>query len=492
MTDRLGQDVAVQDDLLKQGRKRKRDAGEIPYPLDYSRNLIDYDNFDFRFMYKLTGTLTIHEFEEPPKLVLDLGCGSGLWCIKAAQQWPNSHLIGLDMKDIQPKLEELEKTAHADVLRRVKWVHANMLDRLPFAPNHFDMIRFQGIGLGVPEDEWPSILEEIHRILKPGGVLEIIEEDLIFPTGPLPASAVVLDSPQQLQLPTPHRESSGNLSYRTDASTSNNSLGRSSRSQSNASANQGSAVSNGHSTDQLPPYDDRKSSTVGSRRPHPQDHRMLKATWDELLESRFIAPNPLTILPLYLSATFVDIRSFPLLQVPLPPNSNTPHLSLPQSASTSSRDSIAVPGTSRPSAELRPIHPIQESSKSLIQQWAPMMLARTVQIIVECKEVLWEQYERLFADAPRILDEHDQAQTLQEEFELYFSNWRHDMEDRIQPRRLLEQFKWPEPQVGGDPGWRVWRENLPHTEGFERQPGQDICRRMRCFVGWKADNQPPM
>lgn len=36
----------------------------------------------------MLGRLTVYDFPTPPEGVLDLGCGTGLWCIEAAKQWP--------------------------------------------------------------------------------------------------------------------------------------------------------------------------------------------------------------------------------------------------------------------------------------------------------------------------------------------------------------------------------------------------------------------
>jgi hypothetical protein len=52
-----------------------------------------------------------------------------------------------------------------------------------------------------------------------------------------------------------------------------------------------------------------------------RDHTRLKAAWDAMIDKRFLAPQPLSILPLYLSSTFDNIRPHQHLQVPLPPHS---------------------------------------------------------------------------------------------------------------------------------------------------------------------------
>jgi ubiquinone/menaquinone biosynthesis C-methylase UbiE len=51
--------------------------------------MMDLDIWELMFQtkYYCRNGLTMHHFETPPRLVLDLGCGSGLWIIEAAKQW---------------------------------------------------------------------------------------------------------------------------------------------------------------------------------------------------------------------------------------------------------------------------------------------------------------------------------------------------------------------------------------------------------------------
>ena len=52
---------------------------------------------------------------------------------------------------------------------------------LPFPPKSFDLVRMANLTLAVPRDRWTHLLEEVKRVLRPGGVLEIIDDELFFP-----------------------------------------------------------------------------------------------------------------------------------------------------------------------------------------------------------------------------------------------------------------------------------------------------------------------
>lgn len=47
------------------------------------------------FLMNCCQSLTIHQFTEPPSVVLDLGCGGGYWAIEAAKQWKVRHHLHL-------------------------------------------------------------------------------------------------------------------------------------------------------------------------------------------------------------------------------------------------------------------------------------------------------------------------------------------------------------------------------------------------------------
>ncbi|KAG8726065.1 hypothetical protein FRC12_023740, partial [Ceratobasidium sp. 428] len=107
---------------------------------------------------------------------------------------------------------------HSDLRlnERIRWVHGNFLERLPFDDGEFDLVRCRKIARGVPESKWDALYEEMLRVMKPGAAFEQLEEDLIFPTeiparpAQSPLAAYPNPSPNRA-LPTPPYLSSSSL-----------------------------------------------------------------------------------------------------------------------------------------------------------------------------------------------------------------------------------------------------------------------------------------
>ena len=139
--------------------------------------------------------LTMCQFDRPPAVSLDLGCGNGYWAIEAAMQWkvrtndnttPVSHmrhrparlwdltsmptspscLLFLNIRTSLPA-----SSGFMEICTLSSYVkqficdacHVVSLDGLPFPPSSFDFIRIVNIGLGVPEDE---VINFLHFFLK--------------------------------------------------------------------------------------------------------------------------------------------------------------------------------------------------------------------------------------------------------------------------------------------------------------------------------------
>lgn len=135
--------------------------------------------------------------QNPPKRVLELACGSGLWSslchdFFARRGHPNVSFTGVDIASVAPDLRK----------KGVNWQfkrHDLRKARLPFPDEHFDFVFIKDTGMcSSSPAQQASGLSEPLRVLKPGGILEIWDSDLVFRSLiPNPAPARKLASREQ-------------------------------------------------------------------------------------------------------------------------------------------------------------------------------------------------------------------------------------------------------------------------------------------------------
>ncbi|KDR78877.1 hypothetical protein GALMADRAFT_244511 [Galerina marginata CBS 339.88] len=511
-------------------RRCRRYPGEIPYPIAYSNKMADFDIWDHMFLASYFKSLTMHQFSIPPSVVLDLGCGTGYWVIEAAKKWKDSKVYGFDAAKIQPRLEEMEH--YKPLAQRIEWVHGNFLDGLPFSSNCFDFVRIAGLGLAIPEDEWQAVLEEVHRVMKPGAVLEIIEDDLLFP-----CSSALLQNASSRKSSSSSNSTLQSFDLHKSKSTmfydrSTTSPGRPSLAPSSFHETQ--FIPQTPMSTLLPSFSWQSESDTSTLVPsscstettsdteHPQDHTRLKEAWEAMLSTRFLSSNLLSVLPFYLNSSFVNTKSHAPLLVPLPPNSgNVPTLKTYRSMGTlrnsgSERSigdtllnfeatfsfrSIKTDGVSFRSS-------VSSMQKQSVSAWATMHLAKTVSIVRGCKEAIWNEYKKLYSrDAPYLLsrtapDDEDYLSqphryVVRRAFEVDWKNWEFDMIDRTNmANNLLTHVGWVHtiPDSERDrPDWRTWRGKLDRKSGSDTSGHlitaynpTDSCRSLRVFTGFKG------
>jgi len=98
--------------------------------------------------------------------VLDLGTGGGFWAIDIADEFPEAEVIGVDLAPIQPR--EVPENCTFELCDLDQW-------HLPYPNEHFDIVHARFMHTGI--EHYPRFLHEIARMLRPGGLVVLIEPD---------------------------------------------------------------------------------------------------------------------------------------------------------------------------------------------------------------------------------------------------------------------------------------------------------------------------
>ncbi|KAL3470654.1 S-adenosyl-L-methionine-dependent methyltransferase [Aspergillus californicus] len=107
-------------------------------------------------------------FPPIPRLrrVLDCGYGTGCWAIDVAEQNPDCEVIGVD---IYPHM-------NPDDIPENLWLQVDDLnDTFTFSSNYFDLVHSRLLAAGINRSRWVSYIQDIKRVLKPGGWVQMVE-----------------------------------------------------------------------------------------------------------------------------------------------------------------------------------------------------------------------------------------------------------------------------------------------------------------------------
>ena len=127
---------------------------------------------------------------KPITNVLDLGCSVGISTLElhryfSARQEEKIATVGLDLS---PYMLSVAKTI--DTAEEIsQWQHG-LGEATDFADDSFDLVTMQFVIHELPRQATTKILQEVLRILKPGGVLGIVDNN--------PASPVIQSMPPVL------------------------------------------------------------------------------------------------------------------------------------------------------------------------------------------------------------------------------------------------------------------------------------------------------
>ncbi len=103
--------------------------------------------------------------------ILDLGCGTGEITRRLAQRYPQAQVLGIDILESNLAIARRDSTAFGE---RVTYDVGDAF-ALRQANAHFDLVVCRHMSQAVPN--FGLVLDEIGRVLKPGGWLHLLSED---------------------------------------------------------------------------------------------------------------------------------------------------------------------------------------------------------------------------------------------------------------------------------------------------------------------------
>ncbi|HEX3643294.1 MAG TPA: methyltransferase domain-containing protein [Ktedonobacteraceae bacterium] len=110
--------------------------------------------------------------------VLDVACGPGGWVIEAAQTYPEMSLVGIDINQRMIRYARAQAAAH-HIDNRVEFHVMDALNSLEFPNASFDLVNLRfGVSF-VRTWDWPRLLSELMRVVRPGGVVRLTDEEII-------------------------------------------------------------------------------------------------------------------------------------------------------------------------------------------------------------------------------------------------------------------------------------------------------------------------
>ncbi|KAI9310787.1 S-adenosyl-L-methionine-dependent methyltransferase [Dichotomocladium elegans] len=113
---------------------------------------------------------SVHELLKPNATVVDLGCLNGAWLMDMAPQYRNCQFIGIEASAESLVIPQLLSIPNV----RLE-VASPTAPFVPLPDASVDVCCLRAQSLHFQLDDWDHMLSEAFRILKPGGVLQVVE-----------------------------------------------------------------------------------------------------------------------------------------------------------------------------------------------------------------------------------------------------------------------------------------------------------------------------
>jgi ubiquinone/menaquinone biosynthesis C-methylase UbiE len=127
-----------------------------------------------RFMTKgMGGPLVGVDNLSPMQKVLDIACGPGGWVLDVAFERPDAEITGIDISKIM--IDYANARARTQQRPKATFKVMDITKPLNFADGTFDLVNVRFLFAVLNREQWPTVIAECTRLLRPGGMLRWTE-----------------------------------------------------------------------------------------------------------------------------------------------------------------------------------------------------------------------------------------------------------------------------------------------------------------------------
>ena len=164
-----GSGQPVEDEFLWVEGRRLVNESSYVMPNDVQEtNRLDFQHYLMRHVMQRNYLAPLRD----PRGILDVGCGTGRWAQEVAQAFPRARIFGLDLVDSIIKKGDLAPA-------NFRFLQGDILQELPFPDMTFDFVHQRFLHAAIPAQSWPHVVQELVRVTRTGGWIELAESDLV-------------------------------------------------------------------------------------------------------------------------------------------------------------------------------------------------------------------------------------------------------------------------------------------------------------------------
>src|SRR6266851_7446297 len=139
-------------------------------------------NFDKIITKGMGGTLPEQADLSGIKRVLDIACGPGGWALEVAREHLEIEVTGIDISESMIRFAKALATSRG--YDNASFKVMDVKQPLVFADASFDLVNERTLYGVMGPGEWPQLLAECKRILRPGGIIRLTELEMPVTTSP--------------------------------------------------------------------------------------------------------------------------------------------------------------------------------------------------------------------------------------------------------------------------------------------------------------------